>query len=65
MSVSKFNSMPERSFFKSGMTGGTITSLFANIHTDDVIKTVLLAATGTIVSVIVSFLMNRLLQKKR
>jgi hypothetical protein len=57
--------MQEPSFFKSGMTGGVLISLFANIHTNDVVKTVLLAATGTIVSVIVSFLMNRLLQKKR
>lgn len=47
------------------MTGGTLTSLFANIHTDDLVKTIVLAATGTVVSVVVSFVMNRWLKKKR
>ncbi|MEO6723639.1 MAG: hypothetical protein ABIN67_24945 [Ferruginibacter sp.] len=35
---------------KAGTAGGTLLTIFANIHSEDVMKTVLLAAVGATVS---------------
>lgn len=43
--------------------GGTVLSIAANIGSDDVLKTVVLAALGAVVSFIVSLLMKRLFRK--
>jgi hypothetical protein len=50
---------------KTGTAGGTITILFANIHSDDIYKTIVLAAIGAAVSVSVSFLMKKVFEKKK
>ena len=52
-------------FLKTGTAGGTITILFANIHSDDIYKTIVLAAIGAAVSVSVSFLMKKVFEKKK
>lgn len=50
---------------KTGTAGGTLTILFANIHSDDIFKTIVLAAIGAAVSVSVSFLMKKMFGKKK
>ena len=50
-------------FIKTGTAGGTLTILFANIHTNDLVKTAVLAAVGAVVSIMVSFVLKKLLQK--
>ncbi|XVJ64614.1 MAG: hypothetical protein HEQ40_11895 [Lacibacter sp.] len=62
MSVSKW-SMHNSYFLKSGTAGGTLTILFANLHTNDFVKTAVLAAVGAVVSIVVSFVLKKLLQK--
>jgi len=50
-------------FIKTGTAGGTLTILFANIQTNDLVKTAVLAAVGAVVSIMVSFVLKKLLQK--
>ena len=38
----------------AGTVGGTLPTIFANIHSDDVIKTVVLACIGAVVSFVIS-----------
>ena len=57
--------MQDSYFLKTGTAGGTITILFANIHTDDIFKTMVLAAIGAAVSVSISFLMKKVFEKKK
>ena len=52
-------------FLKTGTAGGTITILFANIHSDDIVKTIVLAAIGAVVSVSVSFVLRKVFGKKK
>ena len=56
--------MHHPSFLKTGTAGGTITILFANIHSDDILKTIVLAAIGAVVSVSVSFVLKKMFGKK-
>ncbi|MEI9912219.1 MAG: hypothetical protein WDO71_22755 [Bacteroidota bacterium] len=46
--------MNEPSHTKAGTFGGTLTILFMNIHSGDVIKTMVMATIGAVVSFIVS-----------
>jgi mannitol-specific phosphotransferase system IIBC component len=50
---------------KAGTIGGTFLTVAANIHNDDMIKTIVLAAIGAIVSFSVSLLMKLLILKLR
>jgi hypothetical protein len=50
---------------KTGTAGGTLTILFANIDADDLLKTVVLAAVGAAVSLIVSFVLKKMFGKKK
>lgn len=51
---------------KTGFAGGTLLTLISSIVSySDIVKTVILAATGAIVSFIVSFILRWLLHKKR
>ena len=57
--------MQDSYFLKTGTAGGTLTILFANIHTDDIFKTIVLAAIGAVVSVSVSFVMKKMFGRKK
>lgn len=57
--------MQDPYFLKTGTAGGTITILFANIHSDDIVKTIVLAAIGAVVSVSVSFVLRKMFGKKK
>ena len=57
--------MQDSYFLKTGTAGGTITILFANIHTDDIFKTMVLAAIGAAVSVSVSFVLKKMFGRKK
>ena len=48
-----------------GTGSGTLLSAFAFINTDDVMKTVVLAAIGAVVSFAVSWVLQRLKRRKR
>lgn len=45
---------------KAGTATGTLFTLIANIHSDDLVRTAILAGIGAIVSFIVSLLLKRL-----
>ena len=46
-----------------GMAGGTLISVLANLHLEDVLKTVVLAAVGASVSYAVSIFLKRFFRK--
>ncbi len=50
---------------KACFVGGLSFTLFANLHSSDVAKTVVLAATGAIVSFSISVILKRALYKWR
>ncbi len=50
---------------KAGTIGGTILTVAVNIHNEDLVKTIVLAAIGAIVSFSVSLLMKLLILKLR
>lgn len=56
--------MQDSYFLKTGTAGGTLTILFANIDANDLVKTVVLAAVGATVSLVVSFVLKKLFGKK-
>jgi len=43
---------------KAGTIGGTLVSIFCNLHQEDIAKTITLAGLGAIVSFLVSILMK-------
>ncbi len=47
----------------AGTIGGTFVSIVPNLASEDIIKTILLACIGAIVSFIVSLLLRRILKK--
>ena len=57
--------MQDSYFLKTGTAGGTLTILFANIRTDDIFKTMVLAAIGAAVSVSVSFVLKKMFGRKK
>lgn len=48
---------------KAGTVGGTLLSIFANINSEDLIKTVVLAAVGAVVSFAVTLLLKLLAKR--
>jgi hypothetical protein len=50
---------------KAGTIGGTFLILLLHISSEELIKTALLAAIGAAVSFTVSFLLNRIVKKRR
>jgi len=50
---------------KIGTAGGFLTVLLANIHTSDLVKTVVMSAIGAVVSFIISMALNYLIKKLR
>lgn len=48
---------------KAGTAGGTLLSIFANINSEDLIKTAVLAAVGAVVSFAVTLLLKLLLKR--
>jgi hypothetical protein len=49
----------------AGTAGGTLLIILANIHSPDLVKTVILSALGAVVSFLVSCAMKHLLRKKQ
>jgi hypothetical protein len=48
-----------------GTVGGTFLSVLPNLHSEDVLKTIILAALGAIVSFIISMLLKYLIKKHK
>lgn len=48
-----------------GTAGGTFLSIVPNIHSADVLKTVVLAGLGAVVSFTVSLVLKRILKKHK
>jgi len=48
---------------KAGTAGGTLLSIFANINSEDLIKTAVLAAVGAVVSFAVTLLLKLLVKR--
>jgi mannitol-specific phosphotransferase system IIBC component len=46
-----------------GTAGGTILSMLPNLHSADVLKTVLLAAIGAVVSFTISLILKKIINK--
>ena len=47
----------------AGTAGGTLLTIFANIHSEDVIKTAVLACIGAVVSFMISLFMKWMSKK--
>lgn len=47
----------------AGTAGGTLLTIFANIHSEDIVKTALLACIGAIVSFMISLFMKWMSKK--
>lgn len=50
---------------KHGTAGGTLLIILANIRSADIIKTIVLAAIGAVVSFAVSLLLKQLMKKRK
>jgi hypothetical protein len=50
---------------RAGTIGGTLFILLLHISSEEVLKTALLAAVGAVVSFTVSFVLNRIVKKRR
>lgn len=50
---------------EAGTVGGTLLVLLLHISSEEVLKTALLAAIGAVVSFSVSFLLNRMVKKRK
>jgi hypothetical protein len=48
-----------------GTVGGTFLSILPNLHSEDVLKTIILAALGAIVSFVISMLLKYLIKKHK
>lgn len=47
----------------AGTAGGTLLTIFANIHSEDIVKTAVLACIGAVVSFAISVLMKWISKK--
>ena len=52
-------------FTRSGTIGGTLTILFANISSAEIVQTIVLSIIGAIVSFSVSLLLRKLMRKRK
>ena len=50
---------------RTGFAGGILTIILANINSSDLLQTAILAATGTLVSFLVSHLLNSWVHRRR
>ena len=50
---------------KSGTIGGTLLVLLLNITSEEVLKTAVLAAVGAVVSFFISYLLKRIMEKRK
>lgn len=50
---------------KSGTIGGTLLVLLLNITSEEVLKTAVLAAVGAVVSFFISYLLKRIVEKRK
>jgi hypothetical protein len=50
---------------KAGTIGGTLLVLLLHITSEEILKTALLAAVGAVVSFGVSFLMNKIVKRRK
>jgi mannitol-specific phosphotransferase system IIBC component len=50
---------------KAGTIGGTLFVLLLHVSSEELIKTVLLAAVGAVVSFAVSFLLNKMIKRRK
>jgi putative flippase GtrA len=50
---------------RAGTAGGTLLVLLIHISSEEVLKTAVLAAIGAVVSFLVSFVLNRIIRKRR
>jgi hypothetical protein len=57
--------MNEHSFSRTGTAGGTLTIILANITSEDLLQTTVLAALGAAVSFFVSFFLKRIMKKRK
>lgn len=57
--------MSQSSSVTVGTAGGTFLSLVPVIHSDEILRTIILAVIGATVSCLVSLLLRRLMKKKR
>ena len=48
-----------------GTAGGTFLSVLPNLHSEDVLKTIILATLGAIVSFLISLLLKMLIRKHK
>jgi hypothetical protein len=48
-----------------GTAGGTFLSVFPNLHSEDVLKTIILATVGAIVSFLISLVLKLLIKKHK
>ena len=48
-----------------GTAGGTFLSMLPNLHSEDVLRTVLLACIGAIVSFVLSMMLKFIVKKRR
>ena len=59
----KTNGMESNHNIKAGTIGGTLLTVLATITKDDVLKTIIMAASGAAVSFCVSLLLKRLTKR--
>ncbi|PJJ07616.1 hypothetical protein CLU83_0803 [Flavobacterium sp. 1] len=57
--------MPSSNPTLIGTAGGTFLSVLPNLHSEDVLRTVLLAAIGAIVSFVLSMILKFVVKKHR
>jgi len=57
--------MPSHNDTIVGTAGGTFLSIIPNLHSEDVLKTVLLAAIGAIVSFSISMILECIIKKHK
>jgi hypothetical protein len=50
---------------KTGTIGGTLLTVFYNIRCEDIVKTIVLAGIGAVVSFVVSLLLKRLFKPSK
>ena len=48
-----------------GTAGGTFLSIVPNLHSEDIVKTVVLATVGAVVSFVISLVLKSLQRKRR
>ncbi|MFY7963520.1 MAG: hypothetical protein ACOVO1_01375 [Chitinophagaceae bacterium] len=57
--------MNPNSSAKAGTIGGTLLTVFYNIKSEDVVKTIVLASIGAVVSFVVSLLLKAIFKKSK